>query len=359
MVMKKQEQIRRLKLWVKKFGIEEDLIDWESEVDATLEFFENKTQLREKIKSLLPNIPRTKQEVEIMPQRQYEELVIQEIQKQEKQADLEFDLSIQKLLKEKNKEQIINKIFEIPIEYTKSVIKGYHNSFIFLGKQGQGKTTIVLKTLKKEKADYIYHSGISTPRALFEFLYHHRDGKTIVFDDCAGLINNFYAFSILLSALWSSTNKRIINWNSTKSAKVSIPSKYIFNSKIIVITNKMPLTDYADIVLSRCLTYEINLSYKEIIKMMYAIGDREVVDEIKNHSSEATKNFDLRLLRKAEKFKEYDKNNWKELIKPMLEVDEYLELIVQGLSCNEWIKKTHLSRRTYFRKKREINYQKI
>ena len=167
-------------------------------------------------------------------------------------------------------------------------------------------------------------------------------------------MNNPYALSILLSALWSSTNTRIINWNSTRSAKVSVPSKYIFNSKIIVITNKIPQTDYSDVVLSRCLVYKLELGYKNIIKLMYLMGDKEVVDYIREHSSEATKNFDLRLLKKAEKFKEYDKDNWKELINPLLEVDEYLELIVQGISCSDFIEKTQMSRRSYFRYKQKI-----
>src|SRR3972149_2194693 len=93
------------------------------------------------------------------------------------------------------KEETILKEFKIPIEYTKSVIKGFHDSFILFGKQGQGKTTLVLRTLEEEKANYVYHSGISTPKALYEFLYENRDDKTIVFDDCAGLINNIYALT--------------------------------------------------------------------------------------------------------------------------------------------------------------------
>ena len=353
--MKKED----VKKWCNKFFIDNDkdfeLFDFESEYDEKVSAEENKAQLRAKLKEFLPTIPKTKKEAEIIPKEQYEELVIQEITKAEKQATIEFEKSVKELLKGKNNKEItIKEIFKIPIEYTKSIIGGYHNSFIFLGSQGQGKTTTILKTLEEEKAKYVYHSGISTPKALYEFLYHNRENKTIVFDDCSGLMNNPYALSILLSALWSSTNTRIINWNSTRSAKVSVPSKYIFNSKIIVITNKIPQTDYSDVVLSRCLVYKLELGYKNIIKLMYLMGDKEVVDYIREHSSEATKNFDLRLLKKAEKFKEYDKDNWKELINPLLEVDEYLELIVQGISCSDFIEKTQMSRRSYFRYKQKI-----
>jgi len=276
-------------------------------------------------------------EIKIIPQK--EQLVNTEIQKTEQQI----------------KEQIIKDFkmeeeFKIPMEYTKAVARGYHDSFILFGKQGQGKTTIVLKTLEEEKANYIYHSGISTPKALYEFLYENREGKVIVFDDCAGLINNLYAVSILLSAMWSATEKKVITWNSTKS---TIP-KFIFNSRIIVIANKLPKTDYADVVLSRCLVYNLNLNYSQIINIMYAIGNGEIVDYIRENSSEATKHFDLRLLKKAEKFYAYDKENWRELIKPMLETDEELQLILSGLKDKDWCERTHLSRATYYRYKQSL-----
>lgn len=276
-------------------------------------------------------------ETKIIPQR--EQLVNIEIQKAEQQIQ-------ERIIKDFKMEEE----FKIPMEYTRSLARGFHDSFILFGKQGQGKTTIVLKTLEEEKANYVYHSGISTPKALYEFLYENREGKVIVFDDCAGLINNLYALSILLSALWSSVGKRVITWNSTKS---TIP-RFIFNSRIIVIANKLPKTDYADVVLSRCLVYNLNLTYSQIINMMYAIGNEEIVDYIRENSSEATKHFDLRLLKKAEKFYEYNQDGWKELIKPMLERDEDLQLILSGLDYTRWCEKTQLSKRTYERYKHQL-----
>jgi len=241
--------------------------------------------------------------------------------------------------------------FKIPMEYTRAVAKGFFDNFILFGKQGQGKTTLVLKTLSEEGVKPIYHSGISTPKALYEFLYENRENKIIVFDDCAGLINNLYAVSILLSAMWSTDGKRIITWNSTKN---NMPNKFIFSSRIIIIANRLPKTDYADVVLSRCLIYNLNLNYRKIIEMMYLIGNKEVVDYIKENSSEATKNFDLRLLKKAEGFYEYNKEGWKEMINSMLEVDKDLQLIVSGLDQKSWCERTGLCRATYFNYKKSL-----
>ena len=117
----------------------------------------------------------------------------------------------------------------------------------------------------------------------------------------------------------------------------------------------MPKTYYAGVVLSRCLTYEIKMSYFQLMDFMYEIGDKEVCDYIKENSSPATRGFDLRLLRKAEKFKEFDKDNWKFLINPMLnDVDEHIQLVLQGCSDIEWKEKTGLSITTKDRVRRKL-----
>ena len=244
--------------------------------------------------------------------------------------------------------------FKIPIEYIKSVVGGFHNAFIFLGNQGLGKTTITLKTLDELKTKYCYHSGVSTPKALYQFLYEHRENETIVFDDCTGLINNPNALSIILSALWSAKEVREVSWNTTKDDKLQVPTKFIFNSKVIIITNKMPNTYYAQVVMSRCLTYEIKFTHKELLDMMYLIGDKEICDFVAENSSCATRGFDLRVLKKAEKFKEFDKENWKQLVSPMLDdIDENMQLIIQGCGEKQFMETTGKSRRTYYRIKKK------
>lgn len=349
--MLKQKEVLKLENFAKKLLKDDyDTFDISQHIDREISVYENEQILKDKIITLynIPTIDKNKiQEKEVL-------------EKEEAKAEKGFQESVKNLTKEKNKEEIINEIFKIPIEYIKSVVKGFHNSFIFLGEQGTGKTTTTLKVLEKEKTKYCYHSGISTPKALFEFLYNHKDNEVLVFDDVAGLISNSYAISIILSALWSPTKKRVITWNSTRG-KLNIPSKFLFNSKIIIITNRIPNNDYAKVVLSRCLLFELKISYFDKIKLMYAIcKDRKIVDFIKENSSEFTQNFDLRLIKKAEKFKKYDENNWKNLIIPMLEeVDEEMELMKKYLKeCStikeaekRWCEETGNSRSTFYRKK--------
>jgi len=282
-------------------------------------------------------------EVENLKARHSENYILKIVDKREKKVVEEKPIEIKDFKMEEE--------FKIPMEYTKAVARGHFNNFILFGKQGQGKTTLVMKALEEEGIKAVYHSGISTPKALFEFLYENREDKMIVFDDCAGLINNLYAVSILLSAMWSNEEKRIVTWNSTKN---NVPNKFVFTSKIIIIANKLPKTDYADVVLSRCLVYNLNLNYRKIMAMMYSFGNKEVVDYIKENSSEATKNFDLRLLKKAEGFYKYNKENWKEMINSMLEVDEELQLIISGLEKTEWCERTGKSQRTYDRYKQQM-----
>ena len=247
------------------------------------------------------------------------------------------------------------KQYKIPIEYINSVVAGNNNSFIFLGNQGLGKTTTTLNTLKELKTKYFYHSGVSTPKALYQFLYEHRENETLVFDDCMGLINNPNALSIILSALWGSEGERKVSWATTKDDNLGLPTQFTFNSKVIIITNKMPDTYYAKVVMSRCLTYEIEFTHKELIDFMYQIGDKEIVDYIAENSSPATKGFDLRVLQKAKDLKNFSKNNWRELVSPMLDkVDEKIQLILQNVGEGVWCDKTGLTGRTYRRYKEKM-----
>ena len=61
------------------------------------------------------------------------------------------------------------KQFKIPIEYIKSVVNGNNNSFIFLGKQGLGKTTTTINTLKELKTKYPQYQNFSLENSRFHF----------------------------------------------------------------------------------------------------------------------------------------------------------------------------------------------
>ena len=265
----------------------------------------------------------------------------------------------------KNYDSNINEYYRIPIQFIKSVGLGFNNAFIYLGSQGLGKTFSTLQTLEKNNITFVYHSGISTPYALYKFLYENRKNKVIVFDDVAGLISNEESLSVLLSALYSPVDKRIVSWKTSK--KMDIPQEYEFTSRIIFITNKIPDTDYAKVIMSRCLVYNIVFSYNQKLQLMYHIANtsngvsREerlrIMDFIKDNSDEATEDFDLRLQQKIENLYRFDIINWKDLALALLnkkndKITILKELLISRdsvkMQLQNWSERTGLGRRMYF-----------
>ena len=289
-----------------------------------------------------------------------------DIKEVEEKTEEEIEKQIEKLREEK--QSIIEK-YHIPKEYILSVAKGFNKAFIFLGEAGIGKTFLTRQVLAKINIPFVESRGVNSPLALYEFLYEHRDNKTIIFDDVNGLVNNPNAYSILLSVLWEG----IANWNST-SEKLKIPKKFIFNSRIIIIANKLE-GENSDVVKSRCLTYELRMSNKDLIEMMYEIAKKkheflsikereEIVKFIEENHKER---FDLRTQQKIEQLYLYDKKNWKSLGLPLLQRNDDYTILLECLESNKSVKKaekefcdkTGKSRITFYRMKKEITKPSI
>jgi len=288
-----------------------------------------------------------------------------EAEKQENETDNEFDNSIKELKKER--QSITNK-YKIPREYIKSVAMGFNKSFIFLGKSGIGKTYLTRQVLAKMNIDFIESRGVNSPMALYEFLYEHRHKNSlIIFDDTQGLVSNPNAYSIMLGILW----EKIANWNST-SDKLKIPKKFIFNGKIIIITNKLN-GENSEVIKSRCLNYTLKLSNDDLIKMMYEIAKQKhkelsykerikIVKFIEENSNKSVR-FDLRTQKKIEQLYLYDKKNWEELGKPLIEKDDDYSLLIDCLNKHKKVKqaeiefcqKTGKSRKTFYNLKCKLH----
>lgn len=378
--MDKQEQIAKFKEMCKFYKVDFDLLDFEAQVDSSLSFEENKEKIEQMIGTLAKQQDKIEAEKKIKKssikeeKREQERVLIQEIRKAEQETEKQFEKSFEYL--KNNENFIIEEIFDIPINFIKAVAGNYTDSFIFLGKQGQGKSTITIQTLLKEKANFVYKQGYMTPLQLYIHLYENKDNKILVFDDVAGLISNTYSLSLILSALWSATDKRKISWNST-SGKLEIPTEGIFNSRIIFIANKIPNNEYAELVMSRCLSYEINLNYRQMILMMTEIAKLphkrlkpeqriEIVEFIKENTDETTKDFDLRIQRKMENLYLYSKGKWKDYALALLnKKDEKLALVKKLLltfdyvkdMLNEWNKQTGLGRSSFFNYKGKLGLQ--
>lgn len=340
----------------KAYDVEKDTLDYEALWDNSLADEENLHSIGTKIEQLAGSKDNHRKieadkkikKVSIKEEkREQERIVLENLRKEEEHTEKEFNKSFQYL--KDSKSSFIEKTYFPAIEFIKSVVRGFNNSFIFLGSQGLGKSTITLQTLLKENAKFVYFQGFLTPLQLYKTLYEYREGYILVFDDVSGLISNNYSLSLILSALWSATDKRKVSWNST-TGKLDIPTETIFGSRIIFITNKLPNSEYAELVMSRCLNYEISLNYRQILIMMSEIAKMphdkfskeqrlEIVDFIKENTDETTKNFDLRIQKKAENLYLYNKEKWKELALILLnKKDSKLALVKKLLLSATYVK---------------------
>jgi len=366
----KKMEIERLKNWCSKRFFEPNNIaldsrDINSEIDSSLSYGENKESLREKLKQILKE-PLTKNEVK--NEREKEEFEkFKQFKKDEQQANKLFELDVYRLKEDKT---TTTDKYKIPIEYIKSVARGYNKAFIFLGGCGLGKSYITRQILAKENIKFIESRGVNSPLGFYQFLYeNNRKDLVLVLDDVSGLIDNPNAYSILLGVLWEG----LASWNST-TAKLKIPKQFVFNGRIIIIANRLKgeLNEFvkdnnAEVVKSRCLTYRIELSREEKIKMMYEIAKQDhkelteeervkIVDFIKKNTSQATEGFDLRTQFKIERLFLYDRENWKELAKPLLPSNRVIEVLEYCLANSNSIKdaqrqfsdETGLGRSTFY-----------
>lgn len=368
---------KQLEKWAKNIlGDDYDKFDIKAEADNKISLSENKTLLREKFKVFLKDIKPTKQEIKSEQEKaEYEQL--KQFKEAEEQAVRVFEADI---LEKKNQEMAVIEKYKVPIEYIKSVARGFNRAFIFLGDCGLGKSYITQQILAQEGVKFDERSGVISPLAFYTYLSENSlEEKVLVLDDIAGLISNPASYSTLLSALWGG----IVKWSST-SGKLKVPQQFNFKGRIIVIANKLKkefLSDIdkinnSDIVRSRCLTYKIELNWKERIEMMYNIAKiphksltKEerfaIVDFIKDNSGRTTDGLDLRTQVKAENLYLYNKENWKELVKSQLPKHSVLECLEMCLNTSHSIKEaevkfceeTGLSRPQFFRLKNKLTTQ--
>jgi hypothetical protein len=282
-------------------------------------------------------------------------------------------------LNEKKEEgnNLILETYKIPREYIKSIVGNYNRSLVLLGGQGTGKTYLARQVLTNEKARFMENRGVNSPMALYKYFYEHNEPNLILmFDDTLGLINNPNAFSILLNILWEGKAQ----WNTTDGRLEDVPTSFDFLGKIIFIANRLESRN-AEILKSRCLLYEINLSNDEIIQMMYYIAGNlkhkkipteeriKIVDFIRGSIDDRTIGVDLRTQKKIEQLYLYDKDNYQSLSMPLLErkkgesnKTKEKELLKKSLEENpsverafiQWRQQTGRSRKTFFTKKKEL-----
>ncbi len=246
-------------------------------------------------------------------------------------------------------------------QFAKIVANRNAKGLIVYGECGTGKSHSVIRAFREAGKEFVYLSGHITPLKLYEFLFYNQN-KNIILDDI-NILDNEINLNMLKSCL--NDNSRVVHYY-TSSTKLKVPSKFIFNGTITLLLNKKP-SDNENLraVESRVLVYELKLSYKDKIKIMFELAKQDykdltkeerlkIVEWIKDNTSRATKNLNLRVLFQIFEIYRFDKKNWEKLAKKIIVKDEELELIIQGLNWKEWCEITGKSRRTYFRYKENI-----
>ena len=192
-----------------------------------------------------------------------------------------------------------------------------------------------------------------------------REKQHIIIDDVCKLTQDKDIIALLLGAL--DYDNRLVEWSSSSPLLSDLPRNFIFNSKIFVLANQFDENnEFLNALKDRCIYYELKFTKEQIIEMLYILAQKkgypiELVDYIKELSEkEIIKNLSLRLLDKLYPY--YKHENWKELIKDIIETDELLTLVYRLVKSGKPIKeqveefkqKTGLSRTTYFYLKAKI-----
>ena len=360
MVKLNEKILKKVEKLLKKSGVEDlQTIDVLGEWDSSLTLNENFDLITEKYElkpiktkqELLSDITRFKAE--------------QEKEEYKKVKDA-FNEALKNLPEETS---AVQKVFNSVREYAQIISESDKiYGLIILGEAGVGKSFQTLKSLAekglKEGKDFVYFQSYTTPVELVNLFWDNRDDKIIILDDVEGLFKDSKAANILKSVLWSSVGgERFCEYHTT-SSKLRSPSKFLFTSKIIIITNKIDKDDDEHIrsLKSRCFVLKIELTFEEKIKLMYDIAkkipstlspsERKGVVEYFKTKGVAVKNFDFRLLIKALFLREKKPDNWKALVDEMLEIDDLMLYAINIMdettsTRNEkWVEETGYSVRT-------------
>jgi len=221
----------------------------------------------------------------------------------------------------------INKRFSLLQNLTEMVVIGVTPSLVITGEGGLGKTHLVKSVIgdwSLDESDYVFFSGYSTSRGLYNTLFDN-NGKLIVFDDCDSVLEDKVSLNILKSAL-DSYDKRTISWMAKMTKGDEYPSQFDFTGRVIFISNKSKQSiDGA--ILSRSLSVDLTMTKSEKIGRMSHILPRilpEIPIEFKKEALEFLESvsddcsLNLRTLIMVSKMRFSNSENWRDMAQFML-----------------------------------------
>lgn len=359
--MEKRE-IKKLQEYIKKryTDVNMDYQTFNLDLDETLTYAEQKEIYDNALKELLPS---TKKETNITLQ-QFKQMREEEIRKEQEKTEEEIKLRLEKEIEkitEDSKE--LEKIYYTPREYIKMVAQKKAKGLLLYGESSLGKSYNVKKVLKDlDIKDSFFVSGHITPMKFYEKLYQAKD-SLVVFDD-VDILGNQIVLNMIKASL-NENSGNVVEYHTTK--RMDIPNSFIFNGNVIILLNDIPKrNEHLKAVESRVLKYHLKFSREEILKIIFEIVHKqeiegidlkeklEIANWIKENTDLSTKNLNIRLYLQAVEFYKWNKGNWKELTDKQIIRDEYSMLVLQGISDDDWVLQTGLSKSTKDRVRREM-----
>ena len=368
--MLNEKEVEGLKKWGRKFfseaGQDYMTFDFHSEIDRNISVPENKTILRTKIRMFIndysmANADKLKRkEAEIMPKEEHTEYIETEIKKTETEIQLRLDNEISQITRDSKQ---LEKLYHYPIQYIEMVASKKAKGLLLYGETSLGKSHRVKEVLKRLGIkDYVFVSGHITPMKFFSKMYQAKD-KLVIFDD-VDILSNLIILNMIKAGL-NDNSGNVVEYHTTK--KMDIPSSFIFNGQMIILLNEIPSqNEHLKAIESRVITYHLKFTREEKIKIIFEIAHKkeiegttlderlEIARWIRENTNLSTENFNIRLYLQAIDFYKWNKSNWKELTFQQIRNDEFVELIITGVTNDDWKEKTGLSVSTKDRIRRKL-----
>jgi hypothetical protein len=148
----------------------------------------------------------------------------------------------------------------------RSFAAGRLPAVMLVGPPGQYKTQSLLKALKKSR--HLYLRGRVSALSLYEQLYEHRD-ELVILDDTAEMLKDRNVQEMLRD-LTESTESRQVSWRTQSNilADKGLPTSFETKSRLCVVANEVGTAGVWPALNSRCLRWEIDLSWAELIKQV-------------------------------------------------------------------------------------------
>jgi len=339
--MPKNMQKEVVKKMLKKRGVSEDELDIVANLDSTLTLPENINN-NEELKRVLKKKPK------------YNEAEHKEIEKQDrlneqKDAKKKFEKSLRAIRDSTSVE--LDKYFGDIKKLIKAVIISPDiHSLILESGAGLGKTFTTTETLVGLKKDFKLLRGHYSPMELYHELWKYQN-SIIVLDDPSELLKDPTCRRILMSASWSPTNIRRVEWGST-TPRLEAPPFFNFAGKLIYLVNQLP--DEFGTLKSRSFHYKFNFDFSTKLKIATEIAKIKKISFDKIDWIETNKfyNFDFRDPIKLKNLGA----EWKRLGSKIMEADYRLILMAELIDTKllvkeqvrDWCERTGQSRANFF-----------